>query len=190
MRTRAELHVDNSGANGDKPSRTASSRSTARGETTQHKPPTTSVVPADTAASIPERRVAGEIESIGPVLKRGRGRPPKQPYDEDRQQILAYIQDFAREMGDKAPLTASVSRAYNLYKASGRPIALFVDAMYQARARTKERSAHIKASPDPTQPFAPKAKMAYYFALLEDELGLRNDDEAPPAPLVGSLASR
>ena len=190
MRTRAELNVDNSVSNVDKPPRTTSFPLVSGEGETQHKPSTSSVSRNDTAASAPARRTSGEIESVGTVLKRGRGRPPKQPYDEDRQQILAYIEDFAREMGDKAPLTASVSRAYNLYKASDKPIALFVDALYQARAKTKERSAHINAAPDPAHPFAPKAKMAYYFALLEDELGLREDDPHDTASNGAPYTSR
>ena len=177
MRTRAELNVDNSGANGDKLPRTASSQLVSGERDIQHKPPTTSVVPADTAA--PAGRAPGEIESVGMVLKRGRGRPPKQPYSEDRQQILAYIEDFAREMGDTAPLKSSVTRADNLYQASGRPIALFIDAMYQARAKTKERTAAIRGKANATPPFAPKAKMGYFFALLEDELGLRQSTQLP-----------
>jgi len=131
------------------------------------------------AASSTARQPNDPPESVGTVLKRGRGRPPKQAYSEDRQQITAYIQDFAREMGDTAPLKSSVTRADNLYQASGRSIALFVDAMYQARAKTKERTAAIRGKACADTPFAPKAKMAYFFALLEDELGLRPSAQLP-----------
>jgi len=57
---------------------------------------------------------------------------------EERQQILAFIEDFATEMGDEAPLRSSVSRAYNLYQESGMPIGAFVSFLYEARALTKE----------------------------------------------------
>ena len=109
------------------------------------------------------------------MLKRGRGRPPKSPISEERQQITAYISDFAREMGDQAPLKSSVTRACNLYATSGYPFPRFIDALYQARAKTKERTAAIRGTASAAAPFAPKAKMAYFFALLEDELGMRED---------------
>ena len=116
------------------------------------------------------------MEPVAVVLKRGRGRPPKQPLSEERQQITTYISDFAREMGDQAPLKSSVTRAYNLYQESGWSFPRFIDALYQARAKTKERTATIRGSASSAAPFGPKAKMGYYFALLEDELGLRDDD--------------
>ncbi len=173
MGKNAELNVDNSGSHVDKPSRNGSSASALKKESEPNNNIPSSVALKDAASSSRNERISSEPESIGAVLKRGRGRPPKQPYSEDRQQITAYIQDFAREMGDQAPLKSSVTRADNLYQASGRSIALFVDAMYQARAKTKERTAAIHGKPNAAEPFAPKAKMAYFFALLEDELGMR-----------------
>ncbi len=173
MHKNAELNVDNSGSHVDKPSRNRSSSPTSGEESRPDTKHTSSVALKDAASPSRDERISSEPESIGAVLKRGRGRPPKQAYSEDRQQITAYIQDFAREMGDQAPLKSSVTRADNLYQASGRPIALFVDAMYQARAKTKERTATIRGKPTAAEPFAPKAKMAYFFALLEDELGMR-----------------
>jgi len=156
--TPTDFNVDNSVSNGDTTPRNGSRP--ARG------------TPATPSSN-------GTVESVGTVLKRGRGRPPKQPYSKDREQITAYIRDFAREMGDQAPLKSSVTRADNLYQASGRSIALFIDAMYQARAKTKERTAAIHGKPNAAEPFAPKAKMAYFFALLEDELGMRETERLP-----------
>jgi len=116
-----------------------------------------------------------DVESIGTVLKRGRGRPPKEAYDENRERIFAYINDFARELGDNAPLKSSVTRAYNLYRASGASIERFTDAMYQAKAKTKEHSASIRTKRATGDAWAPKAKMGYWFSVLEQELGLERE---------------
>jgi len=182
MANRSNIRVDNSVHNSaSHPINPPRKRSRSLKEGDGNTAPTTpaTFVSLIDAASDTSRLPRGAPESIGSVLKRGRGRPPKQPYSEDRQQITAYIQDFAREMGDQAPLKSSVTRADNLYQASGRPIALFVDAMYQARAKTKERTAAIHGKPNAAEPFAPKAKMAYFFALLEDELGMRETERLP-----------
>jgi len=51
--------------------------------------------------------------------------------------------------------------------------------MYQARAKTKECTAAIRGKANAATPFAPKAKMASFFALLEDELGMREGGQLP-----------
>ncbi len=104
------------------------------------------------------------MEALGEILKKGRGRPSKQE-GEERQMILAFIGDFAREFSDKAELRSSVSRAYNIYKESQMSPLIFQDRLYQARLKTKENRARIRTSP-----------MAYFFACLETEAGLRPDD--------------
>ncbi len=118
------------------------------------------------------------VESVGQVLKRSRGRPPKQPHTEERQQIHAYIRDFAPQLGDQAPLVSSVTRAYNLYLKSGWPFARFIDALYQARAKTRERSGGIRTTLPKDDPWGTKPKMAYFFSVLEDEVGLRDEEPA------------
>ncbi len=116
------------------------------------------------------------LEPIGDALQArysGRGRPSRE-YSEDRQAILSFIQDFAREMNDSAPLQSSVTRALNLYRQSGLSRAAFTDKLYQARAITQERSAGITATgEDAPGSFPRKRKMAYFFAVLEDRLGLK-----------------
>ena len=83
--------------------------------------------------------------------------------------ILDYITNFARELGDEAPLSSSVQRAYNLYQRSGLSIGSFTSLMYEARSTTQEYSANIKKTrAGDTNPFGPpKAKMAYFFSILE-----------------------
>lgn len=111
------------------------------------------------------------FEAVGTTLSRRSTHVSE--YDDDRQQILSYLEDFSREFNDRAPLKSTVTRAYRLYKQSGRPIATFVDAMYQARAITKERSASIRSQAEGSSGRSPKNKTAYFFSVLEDVLGLK-----------------
>ena len=102
----------------------------------------------------------------------GRGRPSRD-YSEDRQAILAFIQDFARELGDQAPLQSSVTRALNLYRNSGLSRETFIETLYQARSITQERSASITSQTSSDGGFPRKRKMAYFFSVVEDRLGLK-----------------
>ena len=78
---------------------------------------------------------------------------------EDRAAILNYVEDFARELGDRAKLRDSVARAARLYTRSGRGLDSFLEAMYAARNVAKERRREINGSP-----------MAYFFEVLERSL--------------------
>jgi phage replication O-like protein O len=74
----------------------------------------------------------------------------------DRGTILSYVDDFARELGDRARLRDSVQRACRIYARSGRALEEFLESMYAARNATKERRRGIRGSP-----------MAYFFTVLE-----------------------
>lgn len=112
-------------------------------------------------------------EAIGTTLARRRPPPVASAYSTDRQTILAYIQDFAREFNDQAPLRSSVSRAYNIYRRSGTSLETFIAAMYSSRAKVKERTGSIRATAPGTGTSRPvKTKMGYWYACLERELGL------------------
>ncbi len=91
---------------------------------------------------------------------------------EAREVVESYIRDFAQELHDAAPIRSSVSRAFRLYQASGWTLEGFITALYEARSITKERSASIGAN-DKGETLPAKRKMAYFFACLEDKLGLR-----------------
>lgn len=104
-----------------------------------------------------------------------RGRPLGNRSSDERSQISAYIRDFAPQLGDQAPLASSVTRAYNLYLASGLPIARFIDALYQARTRTREHSAGIRTSLPSDDQWGAKPKMAYFFSVLQDEVSLHDE---------------
>jgi hypothetical protein len=113
---------------------------------------------------------------------RGRGGPR---YSEERQVILAYLHDFTAEFGDRAPLKSSVTRALHLFERSGLAIDAFVSKLYEARSLTKERDAAIGYQDRGKQQrgeYTPRNKAPYYFALLEDVLGLREHSEGQSSP--------
>lgn len=136
----------------------------------------------------------GGVSSVGDVLDRrtrknaSTGPTTRQKaYPEDRQRILAMIEDFAIELGDEAPLPNSVTRAYNLYRQSGIRIEAFTSLMYEARSLTKEYSGNIKKQQQPqegrTSPWGPgKNKMAYFFSILESEV---HDHGSKPEAVEG-----
>lgn len=138
---------------------------------------------APTAVPPPAGETAseGKLASVGEVLKRQGGRssrPRPETETEEWQAIAAYIEDFARELGDTAPLKSSATRAYNLFQASGLPLDVFLNKLFQARSLTQESTARItKTDRDPEYGVKRKTKMAYFFAVLEDQLGLLSPEE-------------
>jgi hypothetical protein len=85
--------------------------------------------------------------------------------------IQGYIRDAACKLHDEAPLKSSTTRAYNLYVRSGIQLNSFFDLLYDAEQETMRRSATIKKLT--AQGF--KNRMAYFFAIVEDKLGLRQN---------------
>lgn len=90
-------------------------------------------------------------------------------YDEDRQVLVDYLADFAREFGDRSSLKSTTTRVYRLYQQAGIERSTFIERMYQARAITKERGGSIRS-----------ARFAYFLSVLEDVLGLRRDEGDVP----------
>jgi hypothetical protein len=122
------------------------------------------------AAAIPTRRL--RLARLAPAERRR--------YDEERRRVVDYLADFARELGDTAPLASSVTRAVNLMHRAGVDLEAFVEALYHARAVTKERWATVrKEERAPDRPVPRKQAMAYFFAELEHALGLRELPETP-----------
>lgn len=110
------------------------------------------------------------LESVGEVLKRGRGRPRKYS-DEVSQTILNYVTDFAREFADKATVNQSAARFINdFYKWGRGDMDAFVGILYQARSITKSQGG-IRGS-----------KFAYFCSVVEDLLGLRESTAEAYAP--------
>jgi hypothetical protein len=99
--------------------------------------------------------------------------------DRLREALLPFAEDFGRELSDQAPLTSTLSRLVNLYQRSGCDLNDYIDLVYRARRITKERSAAIRGTAETTRG---KAKMGYFFAILEDQLGVRaaGAGAAPP----------
>ena len=89
-------------------------------------------------------------------------------YDDTRIALLPYVQDFAREFRDQAPLSSTTTRLVNIYRDAGVDLETFIDRMIQTRAITQERTPAIRARSDD---FGPKHKMPYFLAVLEDLLG-------------------
>ncbi len=117
---------------------------------------------------------------IGQVVVRRRPIRRVVQQEEEYQVLQAYVADWAREFNDRAPLKASTTRAYNLLKRAGVSLEVMIEQLYAARAIVKERTGtiHSQAGVDgygvPT-----KNKAAYFFAVLEDLLGLKEAQELP-----------
>jgi hypothetical protein len=71
---------------------------------------------------------------------------------------------------DEAPLKSSTTRAYNLYQRAGVSLSYFFNLVYEADQEASRRSTTIKKRT--AEGFT--NRMAYFFAVLEDRLGLRN----------------
>jgi membrane-bound lytic murein transglycosylase B len=79
--------------------------------------------------------------------------------------ILAYIADFGREFGDRAPLKASTTRSYNLYRRSGMTREQFIAKLFEARSVTRDRSRSTGyGEAGASGPV--RTRMAFYFAVL------------------------
>ena len=102
--------------------------------------------------------------------------------NEDFQRIQHVVMVCQRELGDRATTKSSSTRAWNLYQAAGCSITRFEESLYKARSLTQESTAQIKAvGDDPNFDVRRKIKMPYFFAVLEDTLGLRDAPEKPEA---------
>lgn len=86
---------------------------------------------------------------------------------DERQQISVAIGRIASELGDKADVKVSISRAMNLYQAADVHISAFVDLVYRSRGEVIDRYRNPGKAP------IPRNRMAYFFALVEDRLGLK-----------------
>lgn len=123
------------------------------------------------------RELIDQRRSSRPTAPRRRGRPPGT--GEEREELAAYLGDFARELGDAAPLASTITRVLTLFQTAGVPRERWGDTLYQARAITQERTAQIRTlSADGGQGIRRKNKMPYFLAVLADLLGLADE---PPA---------
>lgn len=123
------------------------------------------ITPAPTGSN---RRQTNSFEagSLGAIL---RHRVRRDVGRDDRAAIGVAVERFAEELGDQAEAKVSISRALNLFQASGVSQEVFVDALFQARGEVLDRRAYPGKAP------IPRNRMAYFFAVVEDRLGLRNE---------------
>jgi hypothetical protein len=125
----------------------------------------------------------GEHVPVEPPPPQRRGRAAADP--EERERLRAFLDDFARELGDEAPLSSTITRTLNIFTAATVPPERWSDLLYQARGLTQEHTAQIRktANADGDQ-FRRKNKMPYFLATLEQLVGLRPDgrDETEDAP--------
>jgi len=91
--------------------------------------------------------------------------------------VTLLLGDLRRELGDRAPLGATVSRAINLKRRAGADWEAFATAVYSARAATQARTYAIR---DRDSTGAHKA--GYFFAVLADRLGMRAAPAVQPEP--------
>lgn len=99
-------------------------------------------------------------------------------YDKDREALRPIVTDFARELGDEAPLVSTLSRTVALYRNSALPLETFVQRMYAARSITQERSAAIKTVQAGDGIIPRKNKIPYFFKVLESLLGVESSVES------------
>ena len=106
------------------------------------------------------------LSSPNPAPRRA-ARPLALP-DPERDAVVTLIGDFRRELGDRATVGSTTSRALNLYRQSDVSWEAFVTAVYSARAVTRARTSAIKRRDE-----RGVNKMPYMLAVLADRLGLR-----------------
>ena len=104
------------------------------------------------------------LESLAAVVHRRTAKPAG---GEDRLAIAATIARLSPELGDTASPKASTTRAMNLFQQAGVGRDVFLDVLFQASAEVRDRRR------DPGKAPLPRNRMAYFFAVVEDRLGLR-----------------
>jgi len=126
--------------------------------------------PASTSAPMPPTPSDAPAPPAPPVS-------PQPLPDPARDAVLALVGDMRRELGDRATVDSTTSRARNLWRSSGATWEEFATAVYSARAATQARTGAIRDR-DATGAH----KMGYFFAVLADRLGMRAAPMPPPAP--------
>ncbi len=90
----------------------------------------------------------------------------------DRTAIGVAVERFAQELGDNADIKVSISRALNLYQTSGVSVDTFTNLLFRAKGEVQDRRNFPGKAP------VPRNRMAYFFAVVEDQLGLRDTTES------------
>jgi len=101
--------------------------------------------------------------AIGDLVKR---RPGNMVVGEDRLAIAATVERLAADLGDAAVPKATLTRVMNLFRFSEMGRDAFLDVLYLASGEVKDRRQNPGKAP------LPRNRMAYFFAVVEDRLGL------------------
>lgn len=80
------------------------------------------------------------------------------------QRLMRLVSDFSREMGDAMHTASNVTQAHHIMAEADVGVEVFFDHLYEARNRTR-KAAGIER------------RMAYFFTVLRDQLGLRDIEE-------------
>lgn len=84
-----------------------------------------------------------------------------QDYDESREWLLPYVEDFAREFRDESPLSSTLTRVVKIYRQSKLSEDDFIELLYQSRQITKERTGSVRGEG------GNKNLVRYWLAVLE-----------------------
>lgn len=101
-----------------------------------------------------------------------RGRPPGR--SDEREQLHAFLADFARELHDGAPLSSTITRVLRMFRESGLPRERWGDVLYEARAVAQKNSGQITTLASESMLRGAKNKMPYFLAVVENLIGLRS----------------
>ncbi len=106
--------------------------------------------------------------------RRGRAGRDTRGQSEERERLRPFLEDFARELGDEAPLSSTITRTLTIFKEADVPPERWSDLLYQARGLTQEHTAQIrKLARGGEEQIRRKNKMPYFLATLEQLVGLR-----------------
>lgn len=99
----------------------------------------------------------------------------------ERERLRPFLEDFARELGDQAPLSSTITRTRTIFTTAGISPERWSDYLYQARGLTQEHTAQIrKVAGERASGLRRKNKMPYFLATLEQLVGLRPASAPPP----------
>lgn len=118
-------------------------------------------LPDESAGEQPGSKSTGSVRAIGTLFRPSTAR--RSTPDEDRLAIGGDLAQISAKLGDQAPPRASLTRAMRLYRDADISLVSFRQLLFEAAATTQEARA--------------SNRMAYFFRVVEDRLGLR--EEAP-----------
>jgi len=106
--------------------------------------------------------------------------------------LSATIARLAKEMGDDAPVRATVTRAYHLMRDAALPVDDFLPLLDQAAVRTRAHRHSVTKRRRGDSAAPRKNLIPYFFAILEDLLACdtraAHEPDVPPAPATTPLS--